>query len=352
MTLLPSLLALATAVSPAATTTASAAVGPAATTTASAAVAQPAIGGLRATIDRVAATVNGDVITLRELERMGGSALADASVLPPGPERDRSRAQVLRAAFDALVAEKLFQQQVKKLDLAVTDAQVDAQIESVKEQNQFDDAQLDRALAAQGLTRDVYRERIRTQLQNFAVLQYKVGGRVKVTDLELENYYRSHPQEFQGDEEIHVRHIYLPLPENAPPADVRRTEEDGRRILQRLKTGENFTAVAKELSRGPSAESGGDLGWLKRGTIQKALEDSAFSLKDGQFSGLVRAGNGVHILKVDERRKAKGSTFAEVKETIRDRLVSEQAEEYRSQYVAELRRDAHIETRIPELKEQ
>jgi peptidyl-prolyl cis-trans isomerase SurA len=303
-------------------------------------------------LDRVAATVNGDVITLRDLERAGGSALSEANVMPPGPERDRTRAEALRAAFDVLVADKLFQQQVKKLGLEVTDAQIDAQINEIKSQNHFDDDQLERALMAQGLTRDAFRERIRNQLQNFSVLQYKVGGRVKVTDQELENYYRSHPQEFDGDEEIHVRHVFLPLAENASAAEVRRVQDDGNRILQRLRSGEDFARVARDVSRGPSAEAGGDLGWLKRGTIQKALEDAAFSLKDGQFSGLIRAGNGVHILRVDEHRKGAGHSFAEVKETIRDRLVNEQADRYRVQYVAELRREALIETRIPELKEQ
>jgi len=316
------------------------------------AAAAPPPAGLRFTLDRVAATVNGDVITLRELERMGGSALNEASALPPGPERDRARGQALRAAFDVLVADRLFQQQVKKLDLEVTEAQVDAQVEAIKAQNHFDDAQLERALMAQGLTRESFRERIRNQLQNFAVLQYKVGGRVKVTDQELENYYRSHPQEFEGDDEIHVRHIFLPLPENAPPGEVRRVAEEGEEILQRLRSGEDFAAVAKQVSRGPSAESGGDLGWLKRGTIQRTLEDAAFSLRDGQISGLVRAGNGIHILRLEERRKGAARSFAEVKESIRDRLVDEQANRYREQYVAELRRDANIETRIPELKEQ
>jgi peptidyl-prolyl cis-trans isomerase SurA len=348
VTLFAPLLALTTAAGATAGAAAPATPDPGVTTASATAAPAP---GLRSTIDRVAATVNGDVITLRELERMGGSALAESNVLAPGPDRDRARAKALRAAFDLMVANKLFEQQVKKLDLQVSDAQVDAQIEAIKSQNGFDDPQLDRALMAQGLTRQEFRDRIRNQLENFAVLQYKVGGRVKVNDQELENYYRSHPQEFEGEDEIHVRHIFLPLAENAPAAEVKRVQDEGNRVLQRLRSGEDFAKVAKEVSRGPSAEAGGDLGWLKRGTIQRQLEDAAFSLKEGQFSGLIRAGNGVHILRVDEHRKASGRTFAEVKETIRDRLVNEQADKYREQYVAELRRDALIEMRIPELKE-
>jgi peptidyl-prolyl cis-trans isomerase SurA len=316
--------------------------------TAAAAPAQ----ALRFTVNRVAATVNGDVITLRELERTAGSALERANLMSPGPDRDRARAEALRAAFELLLADRLFAQQVKKLDLQIGDAQVDAQVDAIREQNGFTDAELDQALEAQGMTREAFRERVRGQLQNFAVLQSKVGGRVKVTDQELQNYYRSHPQDFQGEDELRVRHILLPVPEGAAPAEVRRVQAEGERVLARLRAGEDFAKVAREVSKGPTADTGGDLGWLKRGTFQKALEDAAFALAPGQTSSLVRAGPGFHILHAVERRRANARAFEDVKELIRDRLIGEQAERYREQYVTELRREAVIDVRIPELQPQ
>jgi peptidyl-prolyl cis-trans isomerase SurA len=334
------LLALALAASDAA---ASAAAVPAAAT-------PPSPVALRRVLDRVAATVNGEVITSRELVRVAGPVLGDAEQMPPGPERDRARAAALRAALDELVADRLFAQQVKALDLDVSEAQVDAQVAAIKEQNHFTDEQLAQALAAQGMDLAFYRERVRRQLQNFALLQYKVGSRVKVSDQELENYYNTHPQDFVGAEELRVRHIFLPLRENAPPVEVASAQEDGERVLQRLRAGEDFAAVAREVSRGPSAADGGDLGWLRRGTVQRSLEDAIFVLQDGQFSDLVRAGPGLHIVKVEARRRAAGRTFAESKEAIRDLLLNEQGERYRKQYVAELRRDAQIDVRLPELK--
>lgn len=333
MTFLATLLALVASAAPAAP---------------AAAPASPA--ALRFTLNQVVAVVNGDVITMRELERAGGSALQEANVLPPGPTRDRARGEALRSAFDLLVADRLFSQQVKKLDLQVSDAQVDAQLDAIKSQNHFGDEQLDEALATQGMTREIFRDRIRAQLQNFAVLQHKLQGKVKVSDQDLENYYRSHPQEFEGDDEVHLRHVFLPLPSGASAADQQKAEAAAGALLQRLKKGEDFAKVAREASRGPSAQNGGDLGWLKRGSVQKALEEPAFSLAPGQISGLVRVANGIHILQVVERRKLPARQFADVKETIRDRLVSEQADAYRTQFVAELRRDAVIETRIPELQ--
>lgn len=305
---------------------------------------------LRFTVNRVAATVNGDVITLRDLERTAGSALERANHMSPGPDRDRARVAALRAALDLLVADRLFAQQVKKLDLQIGDAQVDAQVAAIREQNGFTEEDLERELEAQGMSREAFRERIRGQLQNFAVLQYKVGSRVKVSDQELENYYRSHPQEFQGEDEVRVRHIFLPVPEGAAPAEVRRAQAEGERVLARLRAGEEFAKVAREVSKGPTAETGGDLGWLKRGTFQKALEDAAFGLAPGQTSPLVRVGQGFHVLQAVERRKANHRPFSDVKELIRDRVIQEQAERYREQYVAELRREAVIDVRAPELQ--
>jgi peptidyl-prolyl cis-trans isomerase SurA len=128
-----------------------------------------------------------------------------------------------------------------------------------------------------------------------------------------------------------------------------RARELGDRVLQRLATGEDFAVVAKEVSKGPSAPDGGDLGWLRRGTIQKQLEDAAFALEDGQVSKLVRAGPGLHVLKVEERRVGGGRSFEDVAEEIRMRLYEEQVDKYRAQYLEELKKEANIEVRLPEL---
>lgn len=305
----------------------------------------------RRVVDRVAGTVNGEVITFRELEQRAGSAYVQAEAMGPGAERDKARGEVLRAAFDQIVSEKLFGSQIKTLGVEVSDAQIDQAIEQVKKSNGFsDDAQFEQALRGEGLDLSAYRKRIARELENFRLLQAAVGEKLKVSEQDLESYYRSHPQEFEGEDELHVRHIFLPLPADAPPAEVARVEAEGKRALQRLKTGEDFAAVARQVSRGPSADDGGDLGWVRRGTVQKALEDAAFALRDGQISELVRVGQGLHVLRVEGRRRGGARTFEQAKEEIRTRLLDEQGESYRRQYVAELRRDALIEIRIPELQ--
>ncbi len=301
-------------------------------------------------VDRVAGTVNGDVVTLSDLRDRAGEEYERAERLAPGKGRDEAVSAALRRAFDEIVAEKLLAQQAKDLQLEVTDKQVDSAIQDVKMRNKFDDAQFDEALAAQGLDRPKFRQQIRRELETYQVLQYKVRGRVKITDEDVRNYYQSHPQEFGGEEEIHVRHIFLPLPPDAAAADEAKVRAQGEKVLKRLRDGEGFAKVAREVSKGPAAEEGGDLGFLRRGAIQKQLEDAAFALADGQVSGLVRAGPGLHILKVEARRKGGGKGYDEAREEIRGRLMEEQVGTYRKQYLDELKKEALIEAKIPELR--
>ncbi len=304
----------------------------------------------RQVVDRVAALVNGDVITLSDLTERAGPEWSRVEQMPPGKERDDARAAALKRVFDVVVAERLLQDQAKALQLEVTDAQVDTAIGDIKTRNHFDDAQLDQALGQQGLSRSEFRAQIRRELETYQVLQYKVRGRVKVTDDDVRNYYQAHPGEFGGQTEVHVRHIFLPLPDGASKADEQRAFALGDQVLARLRAGEDFAKVAREVSKGPSAAEGGDLGWLRRGTIQKALEDVAFKLEPGQVSGLVHAGPGLHVVKVEERRVGGGKKYEDVADEIRNRLYEEQVGTYRQQYIEELKKDALVEAKIPELK--
>lgn len=301
-------------------------------------------------VDRVAATVEGEVVTLSDLVERVGPEWERVEELPAGAARDRQRADLLRRAFDLLVAERLLAQQAKSLQLEVTDAQVDAALADIKARNQFDDARLDEALAQQGLDRAAFRAQVRRELETYQVLNQKVRGRVKVSDADVRNYYQTHPQEFGGEEEVLARHIFLPLREGAPKAEEEKALALGRRVLERLASGEDFAKVAREVSKGPSAADGGELGWLRRGTIQRALEDAAFALGDGQVSSVVRAGSGLHVFKVEARRVGGGRSLDDVTEEIRIRLYEEQVGTFRQQYIEELKRGAAIDVRLPELK--
>jgi peptidyl-prolyl cis-trans isomerase SurA len=312
--------------------------------------APAALADERRPVDRVAAIVNGDVITLSELTQRAGAEYRRASDMPPGPARDQARARALRTAFEGVLAERLVENEVKALGIEVTEAQIDGAIEDVKKRNNLSDDMLKQALAAEGMTVTAYRARLRKDFENHLLIAAKVQNRVKVTDDDVKGYYQSHLAEFSGEEQVKLRLILLQVPAGAPPAEDARVKATGETLLARLAAGEDFADLARQVSQGPGASSGGDLGWVKKGTMPIDLERVAFALVAGQNSGLVRAKTGWIILKADDRRTAKAPPIDDVKERIREKIGNQQAEVYRKQYIDELKREAIIEPKIPELE--
>ncbi len=300
-------------------------------------------------VDRVAAVVNGDPVTLSELVERAGTEYQRAEEQRAGEARERARARVLKAAFDQIVAERLFAAEAKALQVEATESQVDAAVDDIKRRNKFTDQQLEMALQEQGLTREAFRVAVKRDLEAFQILNLKVKSRVKVSDEDLRNYYQTHAREFSGEEQVRIRHLFLAFPAGAGASEEATVRSEGERILARLAAGEDFAEIARQRSDGPSKAEGGDLGFVKKGTLKAELDKAAFALATGEISGLVRTANGYHVLKAEDRRTGGAKPLEEVKEAIRDRLTAEQIETYRAQYVAELRKDAVIDVRIPEL---
>ncbi len=301
-------------------------------------------------VDRVAATVNGEVVTLLEIEERAGADLRRVQAQQAGPARDRERAKILRAAFDGIVAERLFAGQVAAMGVDITDQDVDQVIEDVKRRNNLDDARLDQALAAQRMDRAAYRKAVKRDLESMRILALKVRSRVKVTDEDVKNYWQTHPHEFKAGEEVRARHIFIAAPLSASAEDDALARALAEKALRRIRAGESFDVVARQTSQGPSASEGAELGWLRRGTVQPDIEKVAFALQPGQTSDPLRTRTGYQILQVEERRGGGLRPLDEVKEEIRDRLVNEQADSYRAQFIAELRKDAIIDLKLPDLK--
>jgi peptidyl-prolyl cis-trans isomerase C len=134
-------------------------------------------------------------------------------------------------------------------------------------------------------------------------------------------------------QEIHARHILVA------------TEDEAKKVKQRLENGEDFATVAKEVSKDAGAE-GGDLGFFTRGQMLKPFEDAAFALEVGQISDPVQTQFGWHIIKVEEKRDQPLPTFDQVKDAIIAQLVQQKAQEV----VTGLRDAAKIEVVDPELK--
>ncbi len=261
----------------------------------------------------VVATVNGEKITKQELY--------DAFVANGGA-----------SILEQLISERLIAQEAAKLGIEVTDAEVQQEIDRLIEENYYGMKEYyEQALAQYGITEELLKDNIRTDLQLSAIVRSKI----EVSEAEVEEYFRENQDDFNIPEEIDVRHILV------------ETEEEAEEVLALLRAGEDFAELAKEHSQDPgSADKGGALGFNGRGSFVKEFEDAAFALPVGEYSEPVTTEHGYHIIEVLERKEAKEVEFADVKEQVKEALIEEKVRERLQEEYNQLYDAAKIEKKL------
>src|SRR5579863_1586539 len=148
----------------------------------------------------------------------------------------------------------------------------------------------------------------------------RVAADVKLDDATLKQYYTEHLSQYRVPERVKVAHILFQTTGKSP-AEVSTLENTARKTLADLKGGADFGDLARKLSEDtPTAQNGGEYGWIVRGQTVKEFETTAFSMKPGQISDLVKTTYGIHIIKVEDKQNAHLQSFDEVKVAIRDEL--------------------------------
>ncbi len=139
--------------------------------------------------------------------------------------------------------------------------------------------------------------------------------KITISDEEISGYYHDNKEQFSTGPRVKLRHILLD------------SESEAQAVLARLKKGEDFSALAREKSRCPSSQQGGELGWATKGMMVPEFEDAAFALKKGQMSEVVKSSYGYHVIMCDDVEAARQLDLEEVRDTIRQQLKSEKSEE-------------------------
>jgi len=298
-------------------------------------------------VDRVAAVVNNDVITLSEVEKRAAPELARIDQETSGAERGQKRAAAMKRTLDTMIDEKLVDNELKELKVTIGDKEVDAAIDEVKKSYNLNDEQLQQAVAREGYTLAEYREQMRKQIGRYKLISEKVRKNVKVSDADVQTEYDRMTRAEGEDYEVHVRHILIAVPRNASQAQVEQARRKAAAVaVEAREPGVDFAELAKKRSEGSSSSDGGDLGFFKRGTMVPEFERVAFNLKTGEVSEPVRTQFGWHVLKLEEIRKLGMKPLAEVRPEIEERLRRAQADRLTSQYMETLRNAAVVEKKI------
>ena len=264
--------------------------------------------------------------------------------------RARSRVlAILLAASACLAAAPAFAKVLAKVDgLEITDDDVKIAMEDIgptlpqqlqgpQRDTYVLDYLIDMKLAARKFTTDkmaagpdIVRK---TEYYKDKVLSETVlGGVAKaaVTDAEMKKVYDEAAKKQAPEVEIHARHILVP------------TEDEAKDVLKRLKAGEDFATVAKQVSKDSGSE-GGDLGWFTKDRMVPEFADAAFKLKKGEISEPVKSQFGWHVIKLEDTRTKEFPPF----ETVKDQIANYVAQKAQSEMILELRKSAKIERTEP-----
>ncbi|MCK6548306.1 peptidylprolyl isomerase [Myxococcota bacterium] len=293
----------------------------------------------RQLVDRIVAVVNEDVITLSDLEKAARPYLG----LNDTAEKKQ---QLYRDVLEQLVAEQLMTQQIKEAKITVEDEEVDRAIKDILRQNNIDEEELRGAIESRGMSMGQYREDLKKQLVRLKIIDLKVRSRVVISDSEVKAEYDRSAQLEKREELISLRHLFFRWGESPDPAEKKRVLAAARAARDRVVKGEDFAAVAKEVSEGPTASSGGDLGEVSRNGLLPELSRAIEKLPTNQVSEPIETSNGVHVVRIDGRRAKESTAYAEVRNQIYQRLYQAEVERQMKLWVDELRAQGAVDVRL------
>lgn len=203
---------------------------------------------------------------------------------------DKTFEDVLKEnVLNQLILDNIALNEAKSKDITASDKEVKEQINSIEENYFGGEGKYKEFLGdlkKSGVSENDFRDSIKKQV---IILKYRDDyiGKLDISEDEAKKYFEGNKDNYV---QIRARHILV------------KSEEEAKKILKRIKDGEDFAALAKEKSIDTvSAKNGGDLGYFSKGQMVKEFEDVAFSLKKGEVSDIVKTEFGYHIIKVEDR---------------------------------------------------
>jgi parvulin-like peptidyl-prolyl isomerase len=288
-------------------------------------------------VEEIVAIVNGDVITLSDYKEQFDMTVQMLRQQLSGESYFKEYERLKDNLLDMMITDLLLLQKAREQGLNVKE-QVKATIAQIKAQNNIEsDADLIRAMNAQGIDYDQWVKQLEENMLRQAVIYTEVDRTIALDDAEIVKYYKQHQSEFILPPEYRIKAIYLSsVTHAASELATKRTE-----ISEKLKSGQSFEDLVTAYSEGPK-DNGGDLGFFKKGELEKAIEAGVEKLKPGEISDWIEAKNGWYLIKLEEKKESHQQTFEEARKDIEDKLFNEIRSKKIEEFVKKLKEESFI----------
>lgn len=297
-------------------------------------------------IEQIVAKVNGEIITRSEIERMRKQLIeaAQAQKIPEGDipklvaEREKD---LLKEKIDQM----LLVQKGKELSINV-DGDVTKQIADIQRRTKIPDQEKFQSYVKEqtGMPFEDYKNEMRNGLLTRRVIGQEVSSKISVPRAEAKKYYDEHQSEFQREERVFLREIFLSTEAKDPKAQEAIAKK-AKDLVIRARGGEKFGDMARDNSESDSAQNDGEVPPYKKGELLKEIEDQVWAAQRNTVTEPIKRPNGWLILKVEEHHQAGLADFEEVEGEIMNKLYAPKMDPAVREYLTRLRQDAFLEIR-------
>lgn len=278
-------------------------------------------------ISRIAAVVNDEIITTRQLQERLQEQPAEMGI---------TQEQMLQT----MITDILIEQRAAQLGVDVAEQDIDRAVQDVEQQNDVTPEQLQQALEAQGMSMSQYREQLKSQILRFKLTSIEVKSKADVTSREVREYYTEHLDDYQLPARIRLSRISLPL---GPEGNATYAQAEAMR--KGLVAGRSVEEIVAEQPTTLQVD-GGDMGYFKPGELSPMFNEALAGLKAGEVTNILQSADVLHILRVEESTAGRVAAFEEVKDEISAKLQRDKMEEKYEAWRKELRESAYIEIRL------
>ena len=272
------------------------------------ALAQSRAPVVASTADYIVVVVNQELVTNAELQqrinRIRDVATKEKTPLPPP---DELRRQVL----DVLINERVQITNARETGPRLDEAEVDRAVLNVALQNQMTMPQLRSRLQQQGLSYTSFRGNLRDQMMVERVREREVSARIKISNEEIDTELEKRRAAAGSGVQLNLAQILVTVPEGASPVEIDQRRARADAAMARVKAGEAFDAVAREVSEDGNRAQGGVIGLRPADRLPDVFVDFVKALKPGDVAPtLLRSGAGFHVLKLVDRVQGAGAGFS------------------------------------------
>jgi peptidyl-prolyl cis-trans isomerase SurA len=296
-------------------------------------------------LEEIIARVNNEIITKSDYDKELASAEDDAKQDCQGrctPEQLQTEiTDRKKNALRDLIDQSLLVQRGKDMSINV-ETDVVKQLDQIRIQNNLSSMEdLEKAVTAQGLNWEDFKNNIRNKILVQKVVQQEVGSHITIGHDDAMKYYEAHKSDFVRPEEVALREIEISTA-GKPESEIPELKKKAETALKRVQAGEDFAEIAKRYSDGSTAKDGGYLGLYKRGELAKPIEDIVFKMKKNDLTGVIDIKQGFMILQVLEHYDQGQQPEEKVDNEIMNQLYNQRMGPAMRDYLKTLREQSYV----------